>query len=403
MCGIVGVLGKIGKSRLSMFEDMLTMDAVRGNDSTGVAVINKEDVWWGKDVVLPNGIFDWQDYKDAKKAKPFCLIGHNRAATRGAIKSDNAHPFQHGHITLVHNGTLDAAWRLPNYWKFGTDSEAIAYAISQHGIETVWPVIDGAATLVFWDDKEKSLNVISNNKRPFFMQPFPGSTGIVWSSERWTLLTAAARTGVVLDKTEEIFTTKSDVLYTFLYDPDTDKLKYREKKLEPYKVGNSIPGYQAHVPASYKKKKKKRAKSATADIIPFKSARASAEVFGSAECFAEWQQRQLDKVQPKDNGTDADLDTRAVPFRGPYKQTEKPTRTAEEFFRLFDLTELNPKSCTPEWFMAAYPNCFGCDGSMDYSDYFTAKIMSSTAALCSDCQCDIWVTSGIDPNNIRQH
>lgn len=407
MCGIVGVLGLLNKARVSMFEDMLTMDATRGSDSTGVAVVNPIGVHTVKDIVLPDVILSCADYKKAKSEKPIMMLGHNRAATKGSISFGNAHPFIHEHVVMVHNGTLDAEWRLPKYQQFDTDSEAIAYNIATRGIEAVWPVIDGAATLVWWDDNQKTLNVISNNKRPFFMQPFKKKDGLAWASERWMFLTAAQRTGVELHDTDTPYSPSSDTLYTIRWKTENKTFTFTEKKLEPFKYGNTIKGYTAVMPSYVKKKKKK--KKTSGGIIPFKSAEES------AQCFMGWKDRyvnnndkysdeNLRKEYPElfdtanhNNGTDADLDTRDVPFR-PKKEH---SRTAARFRALFNLVELNVKHMIPEWFLTTHIKCISCETPFDYNDYFTARVVGDNKAVCELCQSDLWVAEGITPDQIR--
>jgi predicted glutamine amidotransferase len=439
MCGIVGIFGLIDKTRIGMFEDMLAMDGVRGKDSTGLAVISPKSVTVVKDVLLADKLLDNEAYKLAKKVKPLCLIGHNRAATYGKVIKENAHPFQYKHITMVHNGTLENRWRLPDWWKYDTDSEALARCIADHGIETTWKVLEGAATLVWWDSNTQTLNVLSNGKRPFFLQPLKNSDGLVWSSERWTLLTAALRSGVEFAKVEKVYTPIADKLYTFKWLAAQKMFTFEEKQLQTFKFGNTIPGYHAYNPAwdqkpSKKKKKHKNKRgSGTAGVI--KSAAESASV------FQEWKGRYVERKSDNDdtpfsdqdysdeavkarypelfddalNGlpgpsntndrTDADLDTRGVPFRPKTGQAgkapEKNVRTAERFKQLFDLVDLNAKHFTHDWFLVNYTSCCECGADFNYNDYFTARVLREGTAICDLCQRDAWIISGIEPDQIR--
>src|SRR3546814_15559864 len=108
---------------------MLQVDVIRGMDSTGVAAVRKKHIAVVKDTLLPQYLMSTKQYdKHIDNLDNFCLIGHNRFATKGKVDATNAHPFKHGHITLAHNGTLRSMWDLPDHANFQTDSEAITYA-----------------------------------------------------------------------------------------------------------------------------------------------------------------------------------------------------------------------------------------------------------------------------------
>lgn len=464
MCGIVGVFGRIDKTRIGMFEDMLAMDGTRGRDSTGVAIIN-DHVTVVKDVWMADRILANKEYRAALKQKPQCMIGHNRAATLGLIIKDNAHPFRYKHITMVHNGTLKSRWRLPDHKMCDTDSEAIARCIADHGIEITWSVIEGAATLVWWNDEEKTLNVLSNNERPFFMQPLKSNDGIVWSSERWMLQQAAKWHDVEFEDPDKVYAPVSNLLYSFYWKPEKGTYGFKEKALGTYKWGNTVPGYQAVAPYSALpkqdkdekknrkrggKKSRKRNKNG-GSITVIKSAESSAAV------FQEWKGKYLERhpdttgahgqdlsdealrnrypelfdpklqglpgpkvkpvvckdcggynvdcTNPADKCTCADLDTRGVPFR-PAKAaamaaSAKNARTAERFKQLFDLVEINAKYTTAEWWMMNYRKCCECEAAFVYNDSFTARNLSDKHAICELCQMDAWIISGLEPSQIR--
>lgn len=115
------------------------------------------------------------------------LLGHNRHATKGA--SDNpafAHPFKHGHITLVHNGSLTTHFALTKE-RFTVDSEAITKAFEVDGPEAVIPKLNGAFALVWIDQKEKTLNFVRNSQRPFAIAWNQEQKSIYWASEKGML------------------------------------------------------------------------------------------------------------------------------------------------------------------------------------------------------------------------
>lgn len=247
MCGIVSVFGKYEYKNYEIFEMMLKLNVFRGDNSTGVASIFQDNTFAiEKSLGTPWHLFDWSDYDNTiklptyttivKKNKkvyhvktPICLLGHGRAATRGKVSIDNAHPFQHEHILGVHNGTLHYWHNLTNK-KFETDSEAIIYSIMEKGIEETWKLLDGAAALVWWDLKEKTFNFIRNNKRPLIFTSSLEEDKIYVTSTTWIMKALKEFTNV---KTKELYIPKEDYLHTFSF--DEGKTKVETKKLEPFK------------------------------------------------------------------------------------------------------------------------------------------------------------------------
>ncbi|MFW3388022.1 UNVERIFIED_CONTAM: hypothetical protein RF648_18655, partial [Kocuria sp. CPCC 205274] len=182
----------MGTRDIDFFETLLYCDIVRGDHSTGVysgfSFDPKEPVEVKiRKAAVPADVFIrkkglWDEVKEEKRPAthnanatvtklPKFLVGHNRYATMGEVVDRNAHPFQHGSITLVHNGTLDNQSLLPDHQKFAVDSENIAYSIDKIGIEETIKKLNGKFTLVWFDAKDQTLNFIRNKDRPFhFME-----------------------------------------------------------------------------------------------------------------------------------------------------------------------------------------------------------------------------------------
>lgn len=194
MCGIVMVGGgSLLETHVSFFESLLHADVVRGKHSTGVfrsmagggTGIYKEAVpgpayletkGWSE--LRGENNTQYQKDRLAKEGKPIptalsnFYVGHNRYATQGAINSKNAHPFKHGKITLVHNGTLRGQWRLPDHKDFEVDSENICHSIDKIGIDETVQKLQGAFTLIWHNEEEQTLNIIRNTERPFYLMEF---------------------------------------------------------------------------------------------------------------------------------------------------------------------------------------------------------------------------------------
>lgn len=120
------------------------------------------------------------------------LIGHNRYATMGNKNDDNAHPFQHGDITLAHNGTLTTKVGVNTKDKlvFDTDSETITRALSNDNYINVLERLEGAYALTWYDKADNTINFARNDERELYV----GHLGndLVWASEKAMLELAAS-------------------------------------------------------------------------------------------------------------------------------------------------------------------------------------------------------------------
>lgn len=206
MCGIVGyvqtasVTSDIDAQYRAALEQLLFVDTLRGSDSTGVAVIPKDKT--KKPFVVkkavPGFVFtDLPEYKrvwDAQ-SQPGIYLGHNRLATRGIVNDENAHPFVHGHITLVHNGSIVNQWALDSGIQSGVDSDHIAAAIAKHGADKILSMLDGSAILVWYDANGNSMNIARTKDRA--IRWVFDTHGTCWfASERDMLWAVLCRNGI---------------------------------------------------------------------------------------------------------------------------------------------------------------------------------------------------------------
>lgn len=248
MCGHVGIAGKLAYKDEKTMKRLLIFDLLRGPDSTGMAAIRSfnDDVKIAKIASNPINLFDTQRYKEASNgAQSHVFLGHNRAATKGAVNDINAHPFHHGNIVGAHNGTLTNR----NFKEltelcgevYGTDSETLFAVMGSIGVEETIPLLekgrdksDGAWSLVFYDTDKKTLNFIRNEWRPMWYAFNKELDRIFWASEYWMIEAAVASS----DNDYELyadadgfqyFETDTDVLYSF----DIPELKKGGKLPEP--------------------------------------------------------------------------------------------------------------------------------------------------------------------------
>lgn len=192
---------------------MMLLTTLRGRDSTGLSGIDFQDDMTSSLVkvlgtpdqlnLIPNMTRFWERFFFRYTS----VIGHCRAATKGAVSADNAHPFKSKHITLAHNGTLrnfetlKAEYRLP---KVQVDSELIAILFAGYGAEVILPKLEGAYALIWFDETNKTMNWCRNYERPLFLAKTRDKDTIILASEKATLEWNASRHVVFYDSLEEV-------------------------------------------------------------------------------------------------------------------------------------------------------------------------------------------------------
>lgn len=174
---------------------LLLIDVLRGEDSTGLAAIQRDgSVKIAKLASNPLDFFQLPKFKstlNAYQSKAF--IGHNRAATKGAVNTFNAHPYEFGHITGCHNGTLtlnskETLEKLVGE-KFDVDSQALLAAIAMYGVEAIIPEVTGAWSLVWHNSEDNTLNFLRNDQRPMWYAFSKECDKLFWASE-WPMIEA---------------------------------------------------------------------------------------------------------------------------------------------------------------------------------------------------------------------
>ena len=201
MCGIVGFISdedRGWKKRSDFFQQALFVDTLRGWNSTGIFNINQKDqLHWIKKAVLASDFLDMGAVQKVMNGDNKIMVGHNRAATVGALTTSNAHPFECGNITGVHNGTLEWSWRrnLPDADLFDVDSQALLNSINQIGYKETLKVVEGAFTLVWYDEVGKLLRITRNKERPLWIGHVKGEDTTLFASEMGMLKWIANRNG----------------------------------------------------------------------------------------------------------------------------------------------------------------------------------------------------------------
>jgi predicted glutamine amidotransferase len=223
MCGIVGFITnfKTGFSSTEMdaFYNMLYFDALRGLDSTGVfGVDNVGNVQVHKEATHALGFMQNKELHDFKRdsvQKGKIVVGHNRAATRGSITDENAHPFVvEDRIVLVQNGTWVGSHK--HVKDTEVDTEALAHLIYEHAddIPEAFKKINAAYALCWYDVTTKRLHLARNKERPLFIAKLKNG-GVAWCSEAGFMRLAMIRNQIEIESVDLI---PEHTLITFAID-----------------------------------------------------------------------------------------------------------------------------------------------------------------------------------------
>jgi len=205
MCGIVGMAGRLEYKHVSAFKDLLIVNQLRGRDATGVIrVSNSGADTWVKRVGPPEFLTETKEYdKNIDVAGAKVLIGHGRAKTLGDNIHRNAHPFDHGDIVGVHNGTLRSHYSMERAREFDVDSDLLYWHINEYGLQETISELDnsGAWALVYWNRADGTVNFIRNAERPLYFAHSEDNKVMFWASEPW-YFSVLTRKGIALRKDE---------------------------------------------------------------------------------------------------------------------------------------------------------------------------------------------------------
>lgn len=256
MCGLVAVISPKSQtlSENNIFKQMLVMDQLRGKDSTGIFAVNANaEASIAKSIATPADFLQLTRVSSMINTAHI-LVGHNRHATIGAVNTNNAHPFQHNNITLVHNGTLDKCPKLPHQDEFDTDSEAVCYNLSlcnsDEETHKFLESLEGAFAFIWYDDVEEATYFIRNDERPLYRVHVGDS--MMLASERGFLFAALDRNNVSISSLDVFSEVPSGVLHKVTKDAQ-GKLTVEVQRLTLKKFFRQdyYMGYQSGSGANY--------------------------------------------------------------------------------------------------------------------------------------------------------
>lgn len=190
MCGIVGFISKqqggLFSRDLDLIETMLLFNTVRGRDSTGVFAQRRNGEIIGMKTATHalhmTATDQWSEFRAQAIKDGKFVVGHGRAATRGSVKNENAHPFIENNIILVHNGTLRETKNISDV-STEVDSHAIAHALTENPVKDVISELNGAFALVWFDTDTNLLHAVRNDERPLVIVEV--TEGYIICSEDW--------------------------------------------------------------------------------------------------------------------------------------------------------------------------------------------------------------------------
>jgi glucosamine 6-phosphate synthetase-like amidotransferase/phosphosugar isomerase protein len=146
VCGIAGFSASSKAARepwvTAAFATVLDAASSRGTDAAGMALVRPDGALDLARAALPSPAFVRRhDIQRLLWREPaLAALGHARAASVGRADSvENAHPFMHGHVALVHNGNFPGARSLAQVLCLpvvgDTDSEAMAALLARDATE----------------------------------------------------------------------------------------------------------------------------------------------------------------------------------------------------------------------------------------------------------------------------
>lgn len=182
MCGIHFAINAanrkdIGVSRF--MRDAFITNQVRGTDGAGIFIVPQKVKDKPLSATVHKSILNGQQFISNTLGSKIVddmetslvAVGHVRAATEGAISTENAHPFRiqredGSYLVGVHNGTLNAWKRHKNAKDFKVDSHWALAEIAKNPTQA-FAAFDGAFAFIWWDSNEpETLYMARNDKRP---------------------------------------------------------------------------------------------------------------------------------------------------------------------------------------------------------------------------------------------
>ena len=228
MCGIFGFAKtseKQNDNQLEILKRLLTEltdeSSIRGTDSTGFSIINPKARYTYKTLMDSSELVDSKDWSiilDKVDRKTTIAMGHVRLATTGDVKLENAHPFNIGDVTGVHNGIIH------NYNYVASsmgkpspdvDSQVLFQSLNRNEMSKAFEDINGDFAITWVKDSNKKVHLARESGRPMVVSYWKKARVLFWASTRDIMEEAMIRAGLRLPITN----VPED--YIFTYDTDS--------------------------------------------------------------------------------------------------------------------------------------------------------------------------------------
>jgi asparagine synthetase B (glutamine-hydrolysing) len=228
MCGIFGFAktsGRQSDNQLEILKRVVTEltdeSSIRGTDSTGFSIINEDNRYTYKTLTDSStlvGFPEWNTLLDKVNRDTTIFMGHVRLATTGSVRVENAHPFNIGSVTGVHNGIIHNYNQVSNILGKSVpdvDSQVLFQALNKLEMSKAFEDIDGDFAITWVKDSNKKVHLARESGRPMVIAYWKKARVLLWASTRQIMEDAMTRAGLRLPITN----VKQDYIFTY----DTDK------------------------------------------------------------------------------------------------------------------------------------------------------------------------------------
>ncbi|MGI6358916.1 MAG: amidophosphoribosyltransferase [Bacillota bacterium] len=170
-CGVLGIYGAQPDMAGLLYVGLFALQH-RGEESSGIAISNGQQIKLTKGVGLVSDVFNPTNLSELESIQPMLGIGHVRYSTSGETDLSNAQPFiiryLQGNLALAHNGNLANTDRLREemelngqVFQTNSDSEVILNLIARYrregivvAIRQALSQVRGAYSLVMLSDDQ---------------------------------------------------------------------------------------------------------------------------------------------------------------------------------------------------------------------------------------------------------